>query len=115
MKTAEEFFERMQTDEKFAKEFVDALGAKYEAGADNDRKTVVAAAEEYGYEITEEDIDKIVKSSQDTELTEEELGKVAGGTFATFCLITVVTWSVVSAGATYLAAKKAHDKYYPDE
>ena len=44
MKAAEEFFERLRTDEAFAKEIAEALSAKREAGANSYYDTVIPAA-----------------------------------------------------------------------
>ena len=78
MKTAKELFERLKTDEAFAKEFSEALTAKREAGAKNYYETIIPAAEERGYELSKEELDEILKA-QDSELSAEELGKIAGG------------------------------------
>ena len=78
MKTAKELFERLKTDEAFAKEFSEALTAKREAGAKSYYETIIPAAEERGYELSKEELDEILKA-QDSELSAEELGKVAGG------------------------------------
>lgn len=76
MKTSKEFFERLQTDEDFAKEVGEKLKAKVEAG-ENDYKAIwIPLAAEYGYELTGEELDEMRAKS---ELSEEELGKVAGG------------------------------------
>ena len=79
MKTAKEFFERIQNDEAFAKEIAEACQAKRDAGATNYYETIIPVAEERGYEVTEENLDSIVENMS-SELSEEELGKVAGGT-----------------------------------
>jgi hypothetical protein len=78
MKTAKELFEILKTDEAFAKEFSEALTAKREAGAKSYYETIIPAAEERGYELSKEELDEILKA-QDSELSAEELGKVAGG------------------------------------
>ena len=78
MKTAKELFERLKTDEAFAKEFSEALTAKREAGAKSYYETIIPVAEERGYMVTKEDIDEMLKV-HDEELSPDELGKVAGG------------------------------------
>ena len=79
MKTAKELFERLKTDEAFAKEFAEALKTKREAGAKSYYETYIPAAAERGYELSKEELDEII-NAQETELSPEELGKVAGGT-----------------------------------
>ena len=100
MKTAEELFNRLKTDEAFASEFAGALTAKREAGAANYYETMIPAANEAGYELTKEDIDAVLDANKG-ELTEEELGKVAGGTS---CLTAAIGMSVSSAIITYVSA-----------
>ena len=100
MKTAKELFERLKTDEAFAKEFVKALDARREAGAGSYYETIIPSAEEYGYSVSREELDEYI-GSQDTELSEEELGKVAGGTS---CGVIGVTVLVTLAGTGTIAA-----------
>ena len=80
MKTSKEFFERVQNDEAFAKEVNEAFQAKRESGAKNVKEVVIPVAADFGYEITEEEIDAIYEQ-QSENMTEEELGKIAGGTY----------------------------------
>ena len=96
MKTAKELFERLRTDEAFATEFTEALQSKRKAGAKNYYETMIPAANERGYELTAKDIDELI-NSHDSELSPEELGKVAGGTSA--CIPLTV---VLSVGAVIL-------------
>ncbi|MBR5088791.1 MAG: hypothetical protein IK093_05135 [Ruminiclostridium sp.] len=79
MKTAKELFERLKTDEAFAKEFSEALTAKREAGAKSVYETFIPAATERGYELSKEELDEVL-NAQEAELSPEELGKAAGGT-----------------------------------
>ena len=105
IKTSKEFFERLEKDEEFAKEVDEALKSKRESGAKNYYETFIPVAEEKGYKVTAEDIDAVVEQASQ-ELTEEELGKVAGGTSclpATVCasflvgtVVTVVSFSVAT-------------------
>ena len=78
MKSAKELFERLKTDGAFAKDFSEALKAKREAGAKSYYETFIPAAAERGYELSREELDEVLKA-QDSELSAEELGKVAGG------------------------------------
>lgn len=90
MKTAKEFFDRMSNDESFATEVTAAVQARREAGAANYYETIIPVAKEHGYEISEEELDSILQPSQE-ELSEDELGKVAGGTSC---------WGVATASAS---------------
>lgn len=100
MKTAKELFERLKTDEAFAKEFAEALKTKREAGAKSYYETYIPAAAERGYELSKEELDEII-NAQETELSPEELGKVAGGTscgwFGATVLITLVASGTITA------------------
>jgi len=78
MKTTKEFFERLQSDETFAKEISEAYKAKVEAGEQDYKAIIIPIAAEKGYELTEDELDEIYEAKC-AELTEEELGKVAGG------------------------------------
>ena len=95
MKTAKELFEKLKTDEAFAKAFTESLNAKREAGAKNYYETMIPAANEFGYELTAGEIDEIV-NAQDTELSPDELGKVAGG--ASCIAVFVASAFVLSCG-----------------
>jgi len=87
MKTAKELIEKLKTDEAFAKEFAQAFVAKLEAGAENNSETLITTANESGYELAEADISEVMKSqAEDSEVSEEELGKVAGGTLIAFII-----------------------------
>ncbi|MBR5088790.1 MAG: hypothetical protein IK093_05130 [Ruminiclostridium sp.] len=81
MKTAKELIERLQNDEAFAKEYTEALKAKQESGTNDVYESVIPVAAGFGYEITNKDIDEI-RASADEELSADELGNAAGGTFA---------------------------------
>ena len=104
MKTAKEFIERLQSDELFAvqmKEKVEASGAStvQEAFA-----AVSAAAAELGYEISPEQLREIA-AAQNEDFSDEELGKVAGGTSPLISLIasdmTCSIFSMVMASLSY--------------
>ena len=92
MKSSKEFFERLQTDEAFAKEVNEAIIEKRNAGAKNYFETFIPVAKERGYEISEEELTEIYES-QASELSEEELGKVAGGTS---CMPAWITWAIAT-------------------
>ncbi|MBR5088788.1 MAG: hypothetical protein IK093_05120 [Ruminiclostridium sp.] len=103
MKTSKELFERLRSDEAFAKDFSEVLTAKRENGANNCYEAIIPAAAGFGYELTKEELDEII-NAQDSELSADELGKAAGGTS---CLaatvwvgIGILALPVVSAGVT---------------
>lgn len=96
MGTTKELFDRLANDQEFARKFSESVNAKREAGASSYYETVIPTAAEFGYEVTEEELDEINEQSR-AELTEEELGKVAGGTS---CLpILVIVSSITSASS----------------
>lgn len=78
MKTSKEFIERLNSDKAFNEELNEKLKAKRESGATSVYETLIPAASELGYTITEEEVDAM-KAQAESELSEEELGKVAGG------------------------------------
>ena len=92
MKSSKELFKRLGEDEAFAKEFSDAVRAKRESGASSYFDTMIPAAAEFGYELSEEEL-QTVADSMEAQMSEEELGKVAGGTS---CLVTSVSISLIS-------------------
>ena len=107
MKTAKELFERLKTDETFLKEFDEALKVKREAGAKSVYETFIPAAAERGYEISKEELDEIL-NAQETELSAEDLGKVAGGTS---CLGVGAVLTISLVGATLFSGGVAAVTY----
>ena len=99
MKSSKELFERLSKDEAFAKEFATAITAKREAGAANYFETVIPAAADFGYEISEEEVQAIA-DAQKEELSEEELGKVAGGTS---CIPSTMIYTMIASTLFSLA------------
>ena len=97
MKSSKELFERLGSDEAFVKAFSEAVAAKREAGAANYFETVIPAAADFGYEISEEEVQAIA-DAQKEELSEEDLGKVAGGTscFPLSVGISILTFTLTS-------------------
>ena len=79
MKTAKEFIERLQSDEAFAKAVSDGIQAKKDAGAKGYIEALLPVAAELGYEITAEQVEAL-RAKQSETISEEELGKAAGGT-----------------------------------
>lgn len=99
MKTAKEFFERLRNDEAFSKEVAAEIQAKRDAGAKSYYETFIPVAAEKGYQVSEEELDEIYEDMAST-MSDEELGKVAGGTS---CL-TALTF-VLTASAFYTACE----------
>ncbi len=94
MKSSKELFERLQKDEEFAKQFADLVQSKRDSGAKNYYETLIPAASELGYELTMETVDEFLQQNYG-EISEEELGKVAGGS-----PIIVTLLGAISIGAT---------------
>ena len=95
MGSSKEFFDRLANDEKFAEEISAEIKARRDSGAANYYETFIPVAEAHGYEVTQEDLDEIY-DAQIAEMSEEELGKVAGGTS---CLpATVSLWVMTILG-----------------
>lgn len=92
MKTSKEFWDRMANDEVFAKTVREEVAARREAGADNYYDTLIPVAADQGYELTKEELDEIMKTCT-SELSEEELGKVSGGTSCP------VLWTMIGAAS----------------
>ena len=102
MKTAKEYIERMRSDKDFVAEMAEKVKALQEAGEKDVFAAVSKAAKELGYEITPEQVKEINKPGED--ISEEELGKLAGGTSCTPCALTTLGISAaitVGAAGTY--------------
>lgn len=91
--TANEFFNRLQTDAPFASEIREKAAARHAEGTDNIYDSLIHVAAEYGYELTNDDIDKKIESASE-EISEEDLGKVAGGTM---CVVISLAMTLFSA------------------
>ncbi len=76
MKTSKEFFERLRTDKEFAEKTREAIIAKRKEGATDAYEVLILTAASEGYELTREVLDSYAKEN---EISEEELGKIAGG------------------------------------
>ena len=85
MKTAKEYIERMRSDKDFAAQMSEKVKALLDAGEKDVFVAVSKAARELGYEISPEQVKEINKPNED--ISEEELGKLAGGTIC--CPFTV--------------------------
>ena len=101
MRSSKEFFERLNEDEAFFFFFFAAVQAERDAGAKDYLEAMIPAAARMGYELSEEELTKIMESYQE-QLTDEELGKVAGGTscFMSTVSITIISTTILSSVAT---------------
>ena len=95
MKSSKELFEKLSSDKDFYDEFNAALIAKREAGAETYYETLIPTAHDYGYEVTKEEVDAILEKYSD-ELSEEELGKVSGGTSCVTGFLAISVTKIVS-------------------
>jgi len=103
VKTFKDFLDRVTSDEAFADEINTAAAEKREEAAKKVNEILIAVAKERGYEITEQEL-KEYMSSQVTELSEEEMGKVAGGT-----VIPVVTATIAIVSTVVATVLKTRD------
>ena len=92
MKTAKEYVERMRGDKAFAAQMNEKVKALLDAGEKDAFSAVSKAAKELGYEISPEQVREINKPNED--VSEEELGKLAGGTS---CIALTVVVSVTAS------------------
>ena len=79
MKTSKEFFERLRSDEAFTKEIAEKAQKRAEEGEKDYVALWKSLAAEYDYELKKEELEEMQKKASE-ELSDEELGKVAGGT-----------------------------------
>ena len=100
MKTAKEYIEAMQSDEAFAAQVKEKVEAAKDAGEEDIFAAVSKAAAELGYEISPDQIREIANAQAGEDISEEELGKVAGGTS---CVMVAVATAVL-AGGTAIAS-----------
>ena len=76
--TAKDFYDKINSDEAFAKEIGDKVKA-FVNDKEAYKKAIASVASEYGYEMTENDLEGIFDYGS-SELSLDELEKVAGGT-----------------------------------
>lgn len=101
MGTFNEFLEKLQSNEEFAKQVNDAVAARQQAGETDPNQILIQTAKELGYSITAEEINACNAQNKEiaaAELSEEEMGKVSGG----FLVLASVCLSL--AGLSYAAA-----------
>ena len=111
MKTSKEFFEKLQSDEAFAQEIGTKVKEKFDAGETDYKSIWISVSAEYGYELTSEELEEWYEAAT-AELTDEELGNVAGGTTPTIGLgIFSFIATAASSGVIsyYVADSRAND------
>ena len=74
MKTAKEFMDKLQSDEAFATQLREKV-----KDAEDKLSAICDFAKEQGYDINPDQLKEIIQA-QSEDLSEEELGKLAGGT-----------------------------------
>ena len=102
MKTSKEFIKRLKSDEAFAKEVNEKIQAKKDAGAKDYTEALLTVASELGYEITAEQVEAL-RAKQSEAISEEELGKAAGGTGCTWTTYLILAGSLASVGTGFAA------------
>ncbi len=101
MKTAKDFFEDVKSDKDLAAKVGEELKIKLNGKTDDDAVAAIFSevAADNGYELTPEDF-KEYSEDLSTELTDEELGKVSGGSLAFVLTMAVTMVSIFSATIT---------------
>lgn len=95
MASASELFSRLREDPEFVNGFAAKVKAVMESSEDKDDNVsaIIKTASEYGYEVTPEDIEA-QKTQLSEELSEDELGKVAGGSTPVYAIFTIAAVAV---------------------
>ena len=78
MKTANELFERFNSDEAFRREIRATVVALKEGGAENLFAAMAKAAESLGYAVTEDEV-RTYRTAHSGELSDELLNNISGG------------------------------------
>lgn len=95
MKTFKDMIEDLQNDEALVEKFNEEIKTRAEAEGTEDLNGIIsAAAAELGYEVKKEELDELTEAQKEV-LSEEELGKVTGGS-SPFCLIPSVVGISIS-------------------
>ncbi len=101
VKTSQEFFERVKKDNAFAEAVNDEIKKKVSDDKSSDAdfvySTISQIAQEQGYDVKAEEIAE-VRNEALSELSEDELAKVAGGTLPIPLIVTTVL-SCITAGS----------------
>ena len=110
MKTSKEFFERLLSDEEFSNEVREKVEGKARNGETDYKAIWIPVANEYGYELSGEELSEIYESAT-AEISDEELGKVAGGS-SPLCAGAVMTVSILAFTSYVIATvvKEAKDR-----
>ena len=110
MKTTKEFFDRLASDEPFAKEIGEKAKARIETGVTDYKALWIPLAAEYGYELTADELDE-KHDSLTADMSEEELGKVAVGTTPTVLLVSLASVTVLDSITVIAATTQAAKQY----
>lgn len=97
MKTTKEFIERLGNDKDFLNKIVAKVNENPDSEHGDYKKIIIPIALEEGYDLKEDELDSLYEA-QAAEMSEEELGKVAGGTTPLFVLVS----SILSIGSVAL-------------
>lgn len=105
MKTAKDFFEDIKKDQDLAATIGEALKAKLDGKTDDDAvaSAFSEVAADNGYELTPEEV-KTYGEDLSEDLSEEELGKVAGGSLL-FALSTGLSMLSLFSATIYISDK----------
>ena len=93
-----DFITRLQNEPEFAKAVSEEVIAKAGSdGVDFDKakEILVEVAKEKGYELTDEQIEELQAPASE-EMSEDELGKVAGGTSSTLFFTGMLVWATLA-------------------
>ena len=81
------FFQKLETDEAFRDKLT-----QDERMADKSLTSLIAVAQSDGFSFSEAELKQARKDQKEKELSEEELGKVVGGTWHYYCEEDPVEW-----------------------
>ena len=101
MKTSHEFFDMVKNDSDFAESINEEIRNKIpdDKGSDADFvfSTISQIARDHGYDVKTEEIAEL-RSEALSELSEEELAKIAGGTIPIPLIVTTVLSCITGTG-----------------
>ena len=103
MKSSKEFFDRLRSDEEFAKEAGTKAKEKIDAGEDDYKSIWMPIAAEYGYELNEEELEEMF-NEMTKDMSDEELGKAAGGTSLASLVALGITGTISIISTGYIVA-----------